>query len=108
MATVEAAKAVLWEKGIGSIEPGKSADIIIIDLDQPHLMPVYRLYPLLVSFVKGADVETSIINGRVVMENHEIKTVNEAEILENARERAPEILSNINKIIPTPINNQPY
>jgi len=108
MATVEAAKAVLWEKGIGSIEPGKSADIIIIDLDQPHLMPVYRLYPLLVSFVKGADVETSIINGRVVMENHEIKTVNEAEILENARERAPEILSNINKIIPIPINNRPY
>lgn len=108
MVTADAAKALLWDKEIGSIEQGKSADIIILDLDQPHLMPAYRLYPLLVVFAKGSDVETSIINGRIVLENHVIKTVDETKILEKARDRAPEILKNINKIVPIPIKNHLY
>ena len=82
MATIDGAKALCWEKEIGSIEKGKKADIVIIDFNKPHLCPVYNEISHLVYSTKSADVETVFIDGRLVMENKMIKTVNVEELLD--------------------------
>jgi len=82
MATREGAKALLWEREIGSIETGKKADIAILNFDKPHLCPLYNELSHLVYVAKASDVETVIINGEVVMENREVKTVNVPRLME--------------------------
>lgn len=77
MATIEGAKALGLEKEIGSIEVGKKADIIIIDLNKPHLVPVHDIYSTLAYSVNGADVETVIIDGNLIMEERKILTIDE-------------------------------
>lgn len=77
MATIDGAKALGLENEIGSIEVGKKADLIIIDLDNPHLVPVHDIYSTLAYSVNGADVETVIIDGNVVMEDRKILTIDE-------------------------------
>lgn len=77
MATINGARALNWEKEIGSIEVGKCADLIIVDFNKPHLVPVYDIVSHLVYAAKGSDVETVIINGKIIMENNVMKTVNE-------------------------------
>lgn len=73
MATLDGAKALGLEERIGSIEAGKAADLIILDLNQPHLTPMYDPFSHLVYAATGSDVLTSIINGNVVMENRELR-----------------------------------
>ena len=68
MATSDAAKALGIDKVTGSLEPGKKADVIVIDTHKPHLTPMYSLHSHLVYAAGGNDVDTSVINGRVVME----------------------------------------
>ena len=77
MATINGAKALGLENEIGSLEVGKKADIIIIDLDKPHLIPVHDIYSTLAYSVNGADVETVIIDGKIIMENRKILTIDE-------------------------------
>jgi len=72
MATYEGARALNLEDRIGSLEVGKDADLIILDLNQPHLTPMYNPFSHLVYAVSGADVITTIINGNVVMENRKL------------------------------------
>jgi 5-methylthioadenosine/S-adenosylhomocysteine deaminase len=86
MATIEGAKALHMEKEIGSIEVGKKADIILIGLDEPNAVPMYDIYAQLAYAVKGSDVETVVIGGRVVMRDRKLLTLNEPEILAKARE----------------------
>lgn len=77
MATIDGAKALGLEKEIGSLEVGKKADIIVIDLQKPHLLPVHDIYSTLAYSANGADVEMVIINGKIVMENRHMLTVDE-------------------------------
>ncbi|MBO5142214.1 MAG: amidohydrolase [Clostridia bacterium] len=77
MATIDGAKALGLEKEIGSLEVGKKADVIIIDLDKPHLIPVHDIYSTLAYSVNGADVETVIIDGNIVMEDRKMLTIDE-------------------------------
>lgn len=77
MATIDGAKALGLEKEIGSLEVGKKADVIIVDLDKPHLIPVHDIYSTLAYSVNGADVETVIIDGNIVMEDRKMLTVDE-------------------------------
>jgi 5-methylthioadenosine/S-adenosylhomocysteine deaminase len=86
MATIEGAKTLGMEASIGSIEEGKAADIIIIDTKKPHLTPLYNHYSQLVYSATGADVSTSIINGRIVMENRQLLTIDLPDIMERVRE----------------------
>ena len=72
MSTIEGAKALGKEAEIGSLEIGKKADIIILDTQQPHLVPLYDYYSQIVYSATGSDVKTSIINGKVIMENRKI------------------------------------
>ncbi len=67
-------------------EPGKKADLIILDLNRPHLHPVYSILSHLVYSATGADVRDVIIDGRLVMENRRLLTLDEEEILERAKE----------------------
>ncbi len=86
MATIEGAKALHMEKQIGSLEAGKKADIILIGLDEPNAVPMYDVYAQLAYALKGSDVETIVIGGRIVMRNKKLLTLNEPEILAKARE----------------------
>ena len=85
MVTIDAARALGMEKDLGSLEAGKKADIILIDMFKPHLyplnMPVYRV----AYFANGNDVDTVIVNGEILMEGRQVRTVNEAEVLELAQ-----------------------
>jgi 5-methylthioadenosine/S-adenosylhomocysteine deaminase len=86
MATIEGAKAVHLEKEIGSLEAGKKADVILINLDAPNAVPMYDVYSQLAYALKGSDVETVIIGGRVVMRDRKLLTLHESEIIAKARE----------------------
>lgn len=69
------------EKLIGSLEVGKKADLIVLDMDQPHLTPVYNPISHLVYAARGSDVIHSVINGRIVMRNRQLTTLDEQAIL---------------------------
>jgi 5-methylthioadenosine/S-adenosylhomocysteine deaminase len=73
---------------IGSLEVGKKADCIVLDLDQPHLTPVYNPVSHLVYAARGSDVIHSVINGRVVMRDRQLLTLDERTILARAVETA--------------------
>ncbi len=91
MATIGGARVLGLEKEIGSIEKGKRADVIIIDMQKPHLTPLYNPYSQIVYAVDGADVETVIIEGRIVMRDHKILTVDEDKIIQDAQALAMKI-----------------
>ena len=87
MATRNGASVLGLGDQIGALSTGKKADIIIIDLQQPHLMPFYNT-DLLVYGARGADVSTVIINGRLVMDNRKILTFDEKEAMARVQELA--------------------
>jgi len=91
MATLNGAKALGLDNKIGSIEPGKCADIIILDMNKPHLTPMYNPYSHLVYAAKGSDVIHSIINGRLVMENRKLLTLDPDKIMARANTASIEI-----------------
>src|SRR6202158_5134119 len=86
MATIEGAKALHMEKEIGSLETGKKADLVLISLDEPNAVPMYDVYAQLAYALKGSDVETVVIAGRVVMRDRKVLTVKEEEVVAKARE----------------------
>jgi 5-methylthioadenosine/S-adenosylhomocysteine deaminase len=93
MATLEAARVLGLEKRLGSLEVGKRADLIVLDLDVPHMVPVYNVTSHLVYAAHSSDVRTVIIDGRVVMRDRELLTLDEGEIFARARELAREIVA---------------
>jgi len=86
MATIDGAKALHMEKAIGSLEPGKKADLVVISLDRPNAVPMYDIYAQLAYALKGSDVQTVVIAGGVVMRDRKLLTVNEEEAMVKARE----------------------
>jgi 5-methylthioadenosine/S-adenosylhomocysteine deaminase len=88
MCTIEAARALGLDSVTGSLEPGKAADLIVIDTFQPHLMPMYNPESHLVYSVRGGDVVLTVINGQVVMENREIKTFDLQKAMADVRQIA--------------------
>lgn len=86
MATIEGAKAVGMEKEIGSLEPGKKADLAILDLNHFHCRPSFGTDPIsqIVYSAISTDVETTIIDGKIVMENRIMKTMDKDLVLRDA------------------------
>jgi 5-methylthioadenosine/S-adenosylhomocysteine deaminase len=72
MATMGGARLLGKEKEIGSLEVGKKADLIVLDMMQPHAHPVYNIYSILVYSMQGSDVETVIVDGKIVMLNRKL------------------------------------
>jgi len=85
MATIRGARALHLEREIGSIEKGKRADLAIVDLDDLNQTPSYNIYSDLVYATKAGDVQTVIIEGRVVMRARHLLTLNEETIKADAR-----------------------
>ena len=86
MATIDGARALHLDKEIGSLEAGKKADLILISLDEPNAVPMYDIYAQLAYALKGSDVETVVIGGRIVMRDRKLLTVNEEAAMAKARE----------------------
>jgi 5-methylthioadenosine/S-adenosylhomocysteine deaminase len=85
LATMGSARALHLENEIGSIEKGKRADLVIVERDSLNQIPLYNIYSDLVYATKASDVQTVIINGRIVMRDRRLLTLNEAAIKEGAR-----------------------
>jgi len=94
-ATIRGAEALHLEKEIGSLEKGKRADILVIDRDTLNQIPLYNLYSDLVYATKASDVETVIINGRLVMRNRRLLTLNEAAVKNDARSFRDKIIKSL-------------
>ncbi len=91
MATRGGARALHLEDRIGSLEPGKLADVILIDRDATNMIPFYDVYSTLVYAAGPKDVRTTIIHGRVVMEDRNILTLDAAEVKAHLRALATKI-----------------
>jgi 5-methylthioadenosine/S-adenosylhomocysteine deaminase len=75
MATLRGARAVGLEKEIGSLETGKRADMVLVRADAPHAVPMYNVYSQLVYALKGSDVQHVVVNGRIVVRNRRVLTL---------------------------------
>jgi len=84
MATLNGAKALGIDKHVGSLEVGKKADIILVDLSKPHLKPLHDVCASLVYSAHASDVDTTIVNGQVLMENRHVMTLDEEAVMEDA------------------------
>ena len=91
MATIEGAKALGLGDMVGSLELGKKADLIVMDTNKPHLTPLYSPVSHLVYAARGNDVSHSIINGRLVMEERRLLTLDLFEIMEKVREKSAHV-----------------
>jgi 5-methylthioadenosine/S-adenosylhomocysteine deaminase len=85
MATVRGARALHMEREIGSIEEGKRADLIVVDMDDLNQVPLYNVYSQLVYATKAADVRTVVVEGRVLMRDRKLLTLDEDAIKRDAR-----------------------
>lgn len=97
MATIGGAGALHMEASIGSIEAGKLADIAIVDLDSLNQTPLYNIYSDLVYATKANDVRTVIINGKVVMLDRKLLTLNEKAIIMIANAYRTKIIKSLSK-----------
>jgi cytosine/adenosine deaminase-related metal-dependent hydrolase len=88
MVTIDAARGLGMENEIGSLEVGKKADIILIDMYKPHLVPMNMAPYRVAHYANGADVDTVFVNGKMLMENRQVKTVVENEVLDRAQNAA--------------------
>ena len=95
LATIRGARALHLEKDIGSLEKGKRADIAIVDLDDLNQTPYYNIYSDLVYATKSGDVRTVIIEGRVVMRDRRLLTLNEETIKADARRYRERIVRSV-------------
>ncbi len=91
MSTKWGAAVLGLEKEIGTIEEGKKADIIVVDLNSPHLCPLYDPFSAIVYSADGADVKDVVVNGRVLMKDRQFTTLNPVEIMERVKDISKEI-----------------
>lgn len=96
MATMGGAQALGLDDEIGSLEPGKKADIVLVDFMAPHLWPIFRgprtnAVEQLVYSANAADVRTTIVDGQVLMEDRQVKTLDTHEVFSAAQEAATDL-----------------
>ncbi|WP_322905874.1 amidohydrolase [Paenibacillus campi] len=95
MATIDSARLLQIDHEVGTLEAGKKADLILIDLNKPHLQPLHHVISAIAYAVNGADVHTTIVNGRVLMDNYELLTLDEQQLLQQGRERSQRLVSGL-------------
>jgi 5-methylthioadenosine/S-adenosylhomocysteine deaminase len=93
MATINGAKALGLEEETGSIEVGKKADIILVNLSKPHMKPLHNIYASIVYSAHGSDVDTVIADGKILMENRQVKTLDEQAVMDRAEKTSLDLLS---------------
>ncbi|PKM80673.1 MAG: N-ethylammeline chlorohydrolase [Firmicutes bacterium HGW-Firmicutes-13] len=92
MATVCGAKSLFMENEIGMLKTGYKADLILLNLNKPHLYPQHDPAAHLVYSAQSSDVETVIINGKIIMENRELAFIDEEKIMYNAQKQAFDLI----------------
>ncbi|MCR8659101.1 amidohydrolase [Paenibacillus endoradicis] len=95
MATVGSAGLLNIGHEVGTLEIGKKADIILIDLRKPHLQPIHNIHSLLSYCANGSDVDTTIVNGKVLMQGRQLLTIDEDELLKQVSTRSKRIVDGI-------------
>lgn len=85
LATIDGAKALGVDDKVGSLEKGKNADIILISMDRPENLPLYNFYSHLVYAIGSESVETVIVNGKILVEDREFKTIDIDKVKTNAK-----------------------
>ena len=88
MATINGAKAIGMEKDLGSIELGKKADIVMVDFRKPHLIPLVDPIANLIHTGLGSDVDTVLVDGKILVENGHTLIVDEQEVIKEVQELA--------------------
>jgi len=96
LATIRGAQALHLEKEIGSLEAGKRADLLLIERDSLNQTPMYNLYSDLVYATKANDVQTVIINGKIVMRDRKLLTLDEPIIKKDASVFRERIIKSLN------------
>lgn len=88
LATLGGARAMGLENDIGSIEVGKKADLVLVSLDEPHVNPAEKVdpYSLLVYSVRSSDVCLTMVDGKILMENRELKTIDKEQVVKKSNE----------------------
>jgi cytosine/adenosine deaminase-related metal-dependent hydrolase len=84
MGTIEAAKALLWEKEIGSLEPGKAADVVVLNGRNLRLSPAFNPVGVLVRYALSSDVTNVLIAGKLLVQDGQLLTIDEEALLEEA------------------------
>jgi 5-methylthioadenosine/S-adenosylhomocysteine deaminase len=97
MATIEGARALGMDAQIGSLEPGKRADLIAVSMTAARQTPMYDPLSHLVYVTRGDDVRTTIVNGRLLMRDRKVLTLSEAEVLREARTIAERVKAAVGK-----------
>jgi 5-methylthioadenosine/S-adenosylhomocysteine deaminase len=91
-ASLQSARAVGLGDSLGSIAPGRRADIILVDLTGPHTQPVHDLAATLVHSARSSDVRTTVVDGRVLMRDRELLTIDVPAVVRELGERMPALL----------------
>ena len=91
MATIGGARALGLEQQLGSIEAGKHADLIAVRTDRARMVPLYDPISHLVYTANGEDVVLSMVNGQILMQDGVVRTLNEEQILRDARRAADQV-----------------
>jgi 5-methylthioadenosine/S-adenosylhomocysteine deaminase len=92
MATRWGAEVLGLGKVTGSIEEGKAADLVMVNLNKPHLIPLYNIYSHIVYAMRSSDVEMVMVDGKVIVNDGKLMTADESEILQKARNWAEKII----------------
>ncbi len=93
MGTVNGAQALDTETGM--LKAGKKADLIIVDMKKPHLTPCFDVPSHLVYSARGSDVRTTIVNGKVLMDNYRVLVLDEQKVMENAQKAAEDLVARV-------------
>lgn len=96
MATIEGARALSMDKEIGSLEVGKRADVILVNMRQPHLWPPANPVQRLARFANGADVDTTIVGGQILMRSRRLVHHDEGAVLDRAERAFHQMMERIN------------
>jgi 5-methylthioadenosine/S-adenosylhomocysteine deaminase len=97
MSTIDGARALGLADEIGSLEAGKRADVILVDLNELHAAPETNVVSSLVYSAQPSDVRTTIIDGRIAMREHKLATINEADVITEANREAGELSKRANQ-----------
>ncbi|HEV2721550.1 MAG TPA: amidohydrolase family protein, partial [Thermoanaerobaculia bacterium] len=95
MATIGGARVLGMDSKIGTLERGKRADVVVIDLQQAKVQPVYAVESAIVYAASGSSVVDTIVDGRVLMRDRKLLTVNEAEVLRKAKQYRDQVLRSL-------------
>ncbi|MDF2680679.1 MAG: putative chlorohydrolase [Brevibacillus sp.] len=95
MATIESAKLLGIDAEVGTLEVGKRADLILIDLDKPHLWPVHDLHSLIAYSATGADVDTTIVNGQILMRKRQLLSMSWEDVRREVTHRSARLVEGL-------------